>query len=180
MQELADQGDEVLKYKIEILEDTDGCSVQYRCANSLFLIHKLAAELDILFDRGIDAKGHGKKLIDALSGTDKTYLTAEFCSNVVFQPEAQDLTARKHSVLFCQMEDGKRKDLANFVMKFCHVPRGRVVWRKLNPTSGVSSKHRNPSRQSPRELMLSARRELRSGVVSGCVLLGSRPARATA
>ena len=116
MQELADQGDEVLKYKIEILEDTDGCSVQYRCANSLFLIHKLAAELDILFDCGIDAEGHGKKLIDALSGTDKTYLTAEFRSNVVFQPEAQDLTARKHSVLFCQMEDGKRKDLADL----CH------------------------------------------------------------
>ena len=76
--------------KREILEDTDGCSVQYRCSYSLFMLHKLCAELDIVVDRAIGEEGYGKKLIDGYSGTDKTFAEGEFCLNVEYQPGAVD------------------------------------------------------------------------------------------
>ncbi|KAL7533170.1 hypothetical protein ACHAXR_005079 [Thalassiosira sp. AJA248-18] len=99
---------------LEILEDTDGCSVQYRCANSLFMVHKLAAELNIVYDRAIDAEGHGKKSIDGYLGSDKTFMEHQFRTNVEYQPEA--VNPLRKSVLFSQMEDGRRRDLADL----CH------------------------------------------------------------
>jgi hypothetical protein len=90
----------------EILEDADGCSVQYRCANSLYMMHKLANELNIIYDRAIDCEGHGKKLIDGFTGADKTFLKKEFCNNSDYQPEAVD--ENKKSVLLYQMENGRR------------------------------------------------------------------------
>ena len=85
--------------KLEVLEDTNGCSVQYCCSNSLFMLHKLCAELDVVVDRAIDAEEHGKKFIDGYSGTDKTFAEGEFRSNVEYQPD--DVDPLRQSVLFC-------------------------------------------------------------------------------
>ena len=79
-----DHGDEVVrigngKALLEILDDTDGCAVQYRCANALYMLQKLAIELDIIYDRGIDAEGHGKKKIDGYSGVVTTNSVAMWC-----------------------------------------------------------------------------------------------------
>ena len=52
-----------LKTLTEILEDTDGCSVQYRCGTALYLLHKLAHENNIIYDRSINTPGHGKIII---------------------------------------------------------------------------------------------------------------------
>ena len=95
---------------IEILDDSDGCAVQYRCATAFFMIQKLCIELDIVYDRGIDAPGHGKKWIDAAGGVDKTCLDNKLCRDMEYQPEALD--DRKDSVLIYHMEDGQRRDLA--------------------------------------------------------------------
>ena len=38
------------------------------------MLQKLATELNLIYDRGIDAPGHGKKKIDGLTGIDKGFL----------------------------------------------------------------------------------------------------------
>ena len=96
-----------LKTLTEILEDTDGCSVQYRCGTALYLLHKLAHGNSIIYDRGINAPGRGKIIIDGINGTDKGDLEKEFCGNVEYQPEA--LVEGKRSILMFQMEDGQRR-----------------------------------------------------------------------
>ena len=66
---------------IEILEDTDGCAVQYHCEASLYMLHKAAIETNVIFDRAIDASGHGKKEIDGLNGTNDHYTRRELRGN---------------------------------------------------------------------------------------------------
>ena len=44
--------------------------------------------MNFVYDRGIDAEGHEKKLIDGLSGVDKNYLIKEFRGNVSHQSGA--------------------------------------------------------------------------------------------
>ena len=58
----------------EILDSTDGCAESYRCGTALYMLWKLARERDIVFDRAIDASGHGKKIIDGLGGELKHFL----------------------------------------------------------------------------------------------------------
>ena len=86
--DLLDNGDELvgvefMRQILEILEDTDGCEVQYHSANSLHMLYKMATELDIIIDQGVDAPGHGKDLVDGYNGTDKTVLTDEFRGNAI-------------------------------------------------------------------------------------------------
>ena len=72
----------------KIIDDADGCAVQYRCRTALWMLHKLLNEMNFVYDRGIDAEGHEKKLIDGLSGVDKNYLIKEFRGNVSHQSGA--------------------------------------------------------------------------------------------
>ena len=51
-----------------VLDDTDGCSEQYRCGSALFLLWKFAKENGIVYDRAVDCAGHGKKNIDGQGG----------------------------------------------------------------------------------------------------------------
>ena len=114
-----DTGDDIVGFnegkrtQLEILESTDGCCVQYRCAVALYFLHKLCAEMDIVYDRDIQPEGHGKCSIDGFNGVDKKSLSNEF-RTVEYQPEAVD--TGKHSILFHQMEDGQKRDLADL----CH------------------------------------------------------------
>ena len=52
----------------ELFGNTDGCAEQYKCGTALFMLWKLAKELNIVFDRAIGAGGHGKRIIDGLGG----------------------------------------------------------------------------------------------------------------
>ena len=38
----------------EILDDSDGCAEQYRCATSLYMLQKLATERNIIYNRASD------------------------------------------------------------------------------------------------------------------------------
>ena len=49
-----------------IWEHTDGCTKQYRCSKSLYLLSSLAVEYEVTIDRHIDAPGHGKDLFDGV------------------------------------------------------------------------------------------------------------------
>ena len=74
-------------------------------------MHKLAHENSIIYDRGINAPGHGKIIIDGINGTDKGDLEKEFHGNVEYQPEA--LAKGNRSILMFQMEDGQKRDLTD-------------------------------------------------------------------
>ena len=68
---------------LEILDDSDGCAEQYRCATALYMLHKLAEEEDLVYDRAIDAEGHGKTDIDGLSGGNKNQMSRQFWGNII-------------------------------------------------------------------------------------------------
>ena len=53
---------------------SDGCTVQYKCANALKLVALLSDIFAIEIDWMITAPHHGKGLHDALAGLDKHYL----------------------------------------------------------------------------------------------------------
>ena len=109
------RGMELSEGLLEILSDTDGCSAQYRCGTALFLLQKLAVELNIIYDRSIDVEGHGKRKIDGYTGSNKTTMTKAFCCNVEYQPE--NMKDVKKSFLLYQMSDGERTDLADICCK---------------------------------------------------------------
>ena len=44
-----------------ILDETDGCSEQYRCGSALFLLWKYAIKKYITHDRAVDCAGHKEK-----------------------------------------------------------------------------------------------------------------------
>ena len=100
----------------KIIDDTDGCAVQYRCGTALWMLQKLSNEMNIVYDRGIDAEGHGKKLIDGLSGVDKNYIIKEFRGNVSHQSGAAK-EGKMDLTLYQVNERGKRKDLDEFSQK---------------------------------------------------------------
>ena len=111
---------EVEPAKLEIVEDTDGCAVQYRSGTSLYMLSRLAFENDLIFCRAIDAEGHGKKLIDGLSGKDKRYMDKELRGNVEYQPEAME--ENKRQVLLIDVKDGVRQDFAEIACEMLSHP----------------------------------------------------------
>jgi hypothetical protein len=74
----------------DILDDTDGCSEQYRCGSALFFLWKFAKERDKVYDHGIDCAGHGKKKIDGYGDYLKKYLRGQLRANVEYQPDNVD------------------------------------------------------------------------------------------
>ena len=57
-----------------IWENTDGCSDQYICATSLYLMSVLYQRHSIIFYRGISAHVHGKEVVDGLNAIGKRYM----------------------------------------------------------------------------------------------------------
>ena len=65
----------------KIWENTGGCAEQYRCASALYLVSVLSQRHSIIFDRGINAPGHDKEVVDGLNLIDKQYMY-QLMSNV--------------------------------------------------------------------------------------------------
>ena len=57
-----------------VWEDTGGCTNQYRCSLSIYLITVLPSSYSIIMDRAINAPGNGNNVVDRLNATDKCYL----------------------------------------------------------------------------------------------------------
>ena len=98
--------------RMEIIDDSDGCSCQYRSGMSLYMCYKLSREEDIVYEKGIDASGHGKGESDGRSGGDKHYLNIEFRRNVEHNPEALNDRKRSHMTYDLTGLGGLRVDLA--------------------------------------------------------------------
>ena len=47
---------------------------QYRCAKALYFLSCLASEFDIIIDRLVDTRGHGKDVVNGMNAQDKVYL----------------------------------------------------------------------------------------------------------
>ena len=78
------EGMSLSKDLIEVLDDSNSCAEQYRCATALYMLHKLEDGENIFYDQGIDTEGHGKKDSDGLSGGDKNELLRQLCGNVLY------------------------------------------------------------------------------------------------
>jgi len=98
------------------------------------MLHKLAQEENIIYDRGIDAEGHGKKKSDGLSGGDKNELARQFRGNVIYQEEL--MKENKRTYFMCEMKDGNRVDFA----KVCRD-------MLMNPTRSQKVASNNPRTQ---------------------------------
>jgi hypothetical protein len=62
-----------------MLDDTDGCAKQYRCATAIHLLSMLSVKYGITIDRQVGAPGHGKDIIDGVNAVNKNYISKCFC-----------------------------------------------------------------------------------------------------
>jgi hypothetical protein len=111
IQKEEDAGATVVKVEI-ILDDTDGCSGQYRCGSALFLLWKFSKERNVVYDRAVDCAGHGKKKIDGYGGWLKNYLRGQLRGNCEYQPENVDKD--KNTIVYIDMDElGNTIDFAD-------------------------------------------------------------------
>ena len=113
------------------------------------MLHKAAIETNVIFDRAIDASGHGKKEIDGLNGTDDHYTRRELRGNSEYQPE--NVKEGKRTVLCFQMEKGKYHDMAEMVRDILSHPSRKDGVQKVpsvKPRSESSSEEHGKRIQS--------------------------------
>ena len=100
-----------------ILDNSDGCAVQYRCGTSLFMLWKFAKENNIVYDKSINPSGHGKSEIDGEGANLKEKNKRGLCSNVTSQPECYE--EGKNTIIYVDMDkDGNRIDFADVAAKY--------------------------------------------------------------
>ena len=90
-----------------VLENSDGCGVQYRCGTSLFMNWKLSMERNLIYHKNIDESGRGKSMIDSEQGRQKDQLSKERCGNVTSQPEA--FIEGKNTIMYVDMDQNGKK-----------------------------------------------------------------------
>ena len=111
---------------LKILDDSDGCAMQYRCTTALNMLHKLVEENNIIYDRAIDAEGHGKKTSDGKGGDDEDELSKQFQNNVEYQLEA--FKDHKHFLFLYNIDNGNMIDFAAICTHVLEYPtRGQMV-----------------------------------------------------
>ena len=64
-----------------ILENTDGCAEQYRCASALYIMSVVYQCYSVIIDRGISAPRHGKEVVNGINTIAKRYIY-QLMSNV--------------------------------------------------------------------------------------------------
>eukprot|EP00957_Ditylum_brightwellii_P139642 10642724-Ditylum_brightwellii.AAC.1 len=65
------------------MEDTDGCSKQYKSASSLYLISTICMQYGIVIDCAVGAQGHGKDVVDGLNVVDKRFFRTAMLRNSI-------------------------------------------------------------------------------------------------
>ena len=151
------------KHLFEILEDTDGCAIQYRCANTIHMMHKLAIEMDLVYNRYIDCLGREKDEINGEQGISKTDLGNEFCGNAVYQPVAMD--PNKNSILWYQMKGRSRRDMVQFCSEKLMRPEYCHDIEQIKPNKPQKEKKRSPRMLSLKGLTFTVNRSLLNGLV---------------
>ena len=84
-------------------EIADGCTKQYCCATTIYLLSLLSKEYNIVIDRAVGAPGHGKDVVDGLNAVDKAFLKKAIMGNK--NPEqvqtSKDMLAHEMSGCSC-------------------------------------------------------------------------------
>ena len=89
----------------------DGCAVQYRSGSVCYQLCAIAFGLKIVIDRIVHPPGHGKCIVDALNGVDKTLLDL-FFSCLVAHPEELEQGMKKVAT-HVKVEGGEDVSLAS-------------------------------------------------------------------
>eukprot|EP00957_Ditylum_brightwellii_P174132 13257936-Ditylum_brightwellii.AAC.1 len=79
------------------MEDTDGCSMQYRSASSFYFIIAFSMKCGIVIDHAVGAPGHGKDMVDRLKAVDKRYLRTAMIRNYIPEEDNNMKTMTCHS-----------------------------------------------------------------------------------
>ena len=87
---------EVVPRRTTILDHSNGCSKQYRCGTSIYLLLVLSSQFGVTVDRMIGAPGHGKDVVDALNATTKKYIKQKM--RMVSNPGSDECCDRKMKV----------------------------------------------------------------------------------
>jgi hypothetical protein len=124
----------------KFLEETDGCSKQYRCATACFLLSLLATTHKIVIDRAIGAPGHGKDEVDGLNATDKRYLSEKM--SVTYEPEVKEAVNRMAPEA---RENGESKSFARECVRLCSLP---------DRFEGVKSEGKSKKREDNRKMRM--------------------------
>jgi len=118
--DLFDRGDLTLGTLKVLVSIVDGCAVQYRCGTVCYQLCKLAKEFNIVYDRFVQAPGHGKCTVDATNGMDKTLLDL-FFSCLVADPEELE-SGMKRVLTHTRGEDGEEISLAEVCYNILNDP----------------------------------------------------------
>ena len=92
----------------KIFDISDVCGAQYRSGSVLYLLSLLCVEFQIVYDRAIQAPGHGKGIVDALNGSLKRFLNNKFLTEIR-NPEDPEYASSAKSHKFA---NGRRTTLA--------------------------------------------------------------------
>ena len=129
-----------------VLDIVDGCSVQYCGGTVLYFLSILAHDYQIIYDRAVQATGHGKCSVDALNGIDKALLTSAVNAQTAIKSSAEtdDIIVPKME-LWQVDEHGKRVSFAAWAYKQL-TDRERlsgVYWRKKRISNKIDRSSKN-------------------------------------
>eukprot|EP00957_Ditylum_brightwellii_P142510 10857577-Ditylum_brightwellii.AAC.1 len=79
------------------MEDTDGCSEQYRYASSLYFMNTISMKYGIMIGSTVGTPGHGKDVVDGLSTVDNRYLRAAILRDSIPREDKNVKTRNCHS-----------------------------------------------------------------------------------
>ena len=100
-----------------IIDNSDGCAVQYRCGTALFMLWQFSMERQLVYDKNIDETGHGKSIVDSKNGQNKGNLNKGLRGNATSQPEC--FVEGKNTIVYVDMdENGKKVDFADVAAKY--------------------------------------------------------------
>ena len=97
------------------LSNTDGCAAQYRCGNAMYLVSILASQFQIIINRAIVPPGHGKDVVNGLSGITKWKLC-----NGMHTVKIEGADVEENVMSTCHIDqDGNKISYAALCQKYC-------------------------------------------------------------
>ena len=79
-----------------MLDQTDGCTKQYKCSIAYYLMFYLSQSYQIFLDRPVDTLGHRKYEVDGFNAVQKQYLAIFL--RMLSTPEADKIDSKRMSV----------------------------------------------------------------------------------
>jgi hypothetical protein len=159
------QAENVFKEGSWMLDNTDGCSKQYRCGTALYLLALLAVTYGIVVDRAIGAPGHGKNDVDGYNAVDKQFLEKKMCLIDTPDAEISDRRMAAHA-----MVETASLSFADECARLCSAQH-RIQGVKSETKSNKREQHakmkaRHYHVQNPREIRFASTRMLAVGFPS--------------